>query len=147
MSSPGDRSGSVAPGPGYEALTSGVALWVDPDRVLLRVEGTRAAAVLNGLLSADVIALEPGDSTVSFVLTSRGRPVAVPVVVRAHDSILLDVTRAALQGLFDGQGRGILLRPGLDGDHVHAIGHMGWDTVTGGLGMNIGFGFGDGAKG
>ena len=94
-------SGSLAPGPGYEALTSGVAMWVDPDRVLLRVEGTRAAAVLNGLLSADVMALEPGDSTVSFVLTSKGRPVAVPVVIRAHDSILLDVSRRALRGLFD----------------------------------------------
>jgi len=76
-------------------------MWVDPDRVLLRVEGTRAAAVLNGLLSADVLALQPGGSTLSFVLTPKGRPVAVPVVVRADDSILLDVSRAALPGLFD----------------------------------------------
>jgi folate-binding protein YgfZ len=76
-------------------------MWVDPDRVLLRVEGTRAAAVLDGLLSADVTALQPGDSTLSFVLTSRGRPVAVPVVVRADDSILMDVSRVALPGLLD----------------------------------------------
>ncbi len=101
MSDPVSSSGSLAPGPGYEALTSRVAMWVDPDRVLLRVEGTRAAAVLNGLLSADVTALQPGDSTLSFMLTSRGRPVAVPVVVRADDSILLDVSRVALPGLFD----------------------------------------------
>jgi len=101
MSDHGSSSGSLAPGPGYEALTSGVAMWVDPDRVLLRVEGTRAAAVLNGLLSADIEALQPGDSTLSFVLTSKGRPVAVPVVVRADDSILLDVSRVALPGLFD----------------------------------------------
>jgi folate-binding protein YgfZ len=101
MTPPGSPSGSLVPGPGYEALTSGVAMWVDPDRVLLRVEGARAAAVLNGLLSADVLALQPGGSTLSFVLTSKGRPVAVPVVVCAEDSILLDVSRVALPGLFD----------------------------------------------
>ena len=101
MASPGVSSDRLTPGPGYEALTSGVALWVDPDRVLLRVEGTRAATVLNGLLSADVPALQPGDSTLSFVLTSKGRPVAVPVVIRTDDSILLDVSCAALPGLLD----------------------------------------------
>ena len=101
MSSPGSPSDTLAPGPGYEALTSGVAMWVDPDRALLRVDGTRAVAVLNGLLSADVAALQPGDSTLSFVLTSKGRPVAVPVVIRTDDSILLDVSRAALPGLLD----------------------------------------------
>ena len=101
MSSPEDAPEHLAPGPGYEALTSGVAAWVDPDRVLLRVEGARAAAVLNGLLSADVGALQPGESTLAFVLTSKGRPVAVPVVIRSDDSILLDVSRAALPGLLD----------------------------------------------
>ena len=101
MSSPEDAAESLAPGPGYEALTSGVAAWVDSDRNLLRVEGARAAAVLDGLLSADVEALQPGDSTLAFVLTSKGRPVAVPVVIRSHDSILLDVSRAALPGLLD----------------------------------------------
>ena len=101
MSSPEDAAESLAPGPGYEALTSGVAAWVDPDRVLLRVEGSRAAAVLNGLLSADVAVLQPGDAALSFVLTSKGRPVAVPVVIRSDDSILLDVSRAALSGLLD----------------------------------------------
>ena len=101
MSSPEDAAESLAPGPGYEALASGVAVWADPDRNLLRVEGARAAAVLNGLLSADVAALQPGDSTLSFVLTSKGRPVAVPVVIRTDDAILLDVCSAALAGLLD----------------------------------------------
>ena len=101
MSSPEDAAESLAPGPGYEALTSSVAAWVDSDRNILRVEGARAAAVLNGLLSADVEALQPGDSTLAFVLTSKGRPVAVPLVIRSHDSILLDVSRAALPGLLD----------------------------------------------
>ena len=87
--------------PGYEALTSGVGIWVDPDRTLVRIEGTMAARLLGGLLSADVEALRPGDSALSFVLTPKGRPIAVPTVVRLEDSILLDVSRAALPGLLD----------------------------------------------
>ena len=101
MSSSDASSAGFAPGPGYEALTSGVAAWVDPDRTLLQIEGTRAVAVLNGLLSTDVTALRPGDAALSFVLTSKGRPVALPVVLRLDDSILLDVSRAALPGLLD----------------------------------------------
>ena len=97
--------GNVAdsrPGPGYRSLISGVATWVDPDRVFLRIAGARADGVLNGLLSADVTALQqPGDATLSFVLTSKGRPVAVPRVIRLEDSILLDVSREAVNGLLD----------------------------------------------
>jgi len=87
--------------PGYEALTSGVGIWVDSDRTLVRIEGTMAARLLGGLLSADVEALRPGDSALSFVLTPKGRPIAVPTVVRLEDAILLDVSRAALPGLLD----------------------------------------------
>ena len=86
---------------GYAALTSGAALWVDPDRTLLRVEGPRAAHLLNGLLSADVEALRPGDAALSFILTPKGRPVAVPTVLRLEDAILLDIGRASLPGLLD----------------------------------------------
>jgi len=78
-----------------------VAVWLDPDRVLARVEGPRAGAALNGLLSADLEALEPGEAVLSFVLTARGRPVAVPRVVRLPQSFLLDLSRRALPGLLD----------------------------------------------
>lgn len=102
MSSPDGAGSDFHPGPGYEALNSSVAAWVDPDRVFLRVAGARVDGVLNGLLSADVTVLQqPGDSTLSFVLTSKGRPVAVPRVLRLEDSILLDVSREAVTGLLD----------------------------------------------
>ena len=94
-------SHSLVTSPGYAALTSSVAAWVDPDRTLVRVEGPRAARLLNGLLSADIEALQPGDATLSFILTPRGRPVAVPTVIRLEDLILLDVSRSALPGLLD----------------------------------------------
>lgn len=87
--------------PGYEALTSGVGVWVDPDRTHVHVEGSMAARLLGGLLSADVEALRPGDSALSFVLTPKGRPIAVPTVVRLEEAVLLDVSRAALPGLLD----------------------------------------------
>ena len=87
--------------PGYEALVSGVALWLDPNRALLVVEGPRAIAALNGLLSADIESLAVGEAALSFLLTARGRPVALPVVVRREEDLLLDVSRAALPGVLD----------------------------------------------
>ena len=84
--------------PGYEALTTGVALWRDPDRALLRVHGPRAVTALNGLLSTDLEALGEGQAGLSFLLTARGRPVAVPIVIRREADVLLDLSRAAVQG-------------------------------------------------
>ena len=89
------------PGDGYTALTESVAIWTDPDRVVVRIGGPRADRMLNGLLSTDITLLKPGDAALSFVLTSKGRPIAVPKVIRAQDAILLDVSRAALPGLLD----------------------------------------------
>ena len=71
------------------------------DRALIRVEGARAEGVLNGLLSADLGTLRPGEAALSFVLTARGRPVAVPTVIRLEEAFVLDVSRAALAGLLD----------------------------------------------
>ena len=101
MSPADDTRSGFHPGPGYAALISGAAAWFDPGRVFLSIVGARAAGVLNGLLSADGAALRPGDSTLSFVLTSKGRPVAVPRVLRLEDSLLLDLSREAVAGLLD----------------------------------------------
>ena len=86
---------------GYDALASAAALYEDPERAVFRIEGDRAARVLNGLLSADVEALGPGQATLTFILTSKGRPVAVPTLIRLESAFLLDVSRAALVGLLD----------------------------------------------
>ncbi len=93
--------GPPARTPGYDALVSGAAVWVGADRALLRVAGSRADAALNGLLSTDVAAVPIGGAAISFVLTSKGRPVAVPTVVRLEDAILLDVSRSAVSDLLD----------------------------------------------
>jgi folate-binding protein YgfZ len=78
-----------------------VALWEDPGRAFIRIEGARAGRVLNGLLSADVEAIGEGECRLSFVLSSRGRPIAVPRVVRRPDAYLLDTSREALPGLLE----------------------------------------------
>jgi folate-binding protein YgfZ len=101
MSKPDAATSGRTPGPGYEALISGAALWRDPNRVVARVEGERSVQMLSGLLSADIESLEPGEGALSFVLTSKGRPVAVPRVVRLEDGTILDVSRVALPGLLD----------------------------------------------
>lgn len=95
------RVGDTSSSPGYEALISGVASLVDGDRALLRIEGPKSVDLLGGLLSADIEALEPGDLSLTFVLTPKGRPIAVPTVVRLDDAVLLDVSRTALPGLLD----------------------------------------------
>ena len=113
--------------PGYEALVSGVALWPDPDRALLSVEGPRALAALNGLLSADVESLAVGEAVLSFLLTAKGRPVALPIVVRRDQDLLLDVSRAALPGVMDHFA--VYLPPRLARvsplDHLHRISVLG----------------------
>jgi folate-binding protein YgfZ len=91
----------LSTGAGYTALHETVAAWADPDRVLLRVEGARAASILNGLASADIQSLPVGGATLSFVLSSKGRPIAVPRVLRLEDSVLLDVSLEAVEGLLD----------------------------------------------
>lgn len=96
-----ERVASPEPGDGYRALTEAVAIWTDPHRIIIRVGGPRVDQMLNGLLSTDITLLQPGDAALSFLLTSKGRPVAVPKVIRTRDAILLDVSQAAFPGLID----------------------------------------------
>lgn len=86
---------------GYRALHSGLGAWTDPERVLLRVEGPRAPQVLGGLLSTDVASMAAGDAGLSFILNAKGRPLAMPRVLRLDSAFVLDVSRAALPGLLD----------------------------------------------
>lgn len=56
---------------------------------------------MNGLLAVDLGALPQGQAALSFVLTAKGRPVALPTVIRLEKAFLLDISRAALPGLLD----------------------------------------------
>lgn len=98
MNEPG---GAGSPGPGYAALHETIALWTDTDRAFLRVEGARAGRMLGGLLSADVASVSPETSLLSFVLDPRGRPLAIPRVLKLEDAFVLDISEAALRGLLE----------------------------------------------
>jgi len=96
-----ERAENPQPGDGYRALAESVAIWTDPHRVIIRVGGPQADRMLNGLLSTDITLLQPGAAALSFILTAKGRPVAVPKVIRLSDAVLLDVSRAAFPGIVD----------------------------------------------
>lgn len=94
-------SGFEGVGTGYTALRERLGLWNDPHRALLRVDGPRAQHMLAGLLSADIDSMASRSTALSFVLSAKGRPLAVPRVLRLNESLVLDVSRAALSGLGD----------------------------------------------
>lgn len=73
----------------YRALRHGVgAVWLDRD--VVEVTGDDAASYLQGQLSQDVEALEPGDSAWSFVLQPQGRVDAFVRVTRTSTGFLID---------------------------------------------------------
>ena len=86
----------------YETLTEagcGVLDSRDDGKLLLR--GGEAAGLLDGQLSNDIGALEPGRGCDSALLTGKGRIVAPVRVLRREDGYLLLTERATLQELFD----------------------------------------------
>lgn len=76
---------------GYESLRNGEA-FIRLDRDIVSVSGPDAATFLQGQLSQDIVALEPGGGARSLLLEPAGKVVAWLRVVRdADDSFLLDV--------------------------------------------------------
>ncbi|MFQ5888534.1 MAG: YgfZ/GcvT domain-containing protein [Gemmatimonadota bacterium] len=82
----------------YTSLTSSAAVVPNPDRVLLRVEGERAAEMLGGLVTNDVAKLSPGHAAYAFLLTPKGRPIADLRVLRLPGELWLDLPGAAADG-------------------------------------------------
>jgi len=75
---------------GYAALRQGAGI-VDLERDVVRVAGTDASKFLQGQLSQDVNAIEPGGSAWSLLLVPQGKIVALLRITReADDSFLLD---------------------------------------------------------
>ncbi len=60
----------------YEALTEGVALVDDSDRVIIEVTGDRARGMINGLVTNAIEVVAEGRSVYAFMLTPKGRALA-----------------------------------------------------------------------
>jgi hypothetical protein len=100
----------------YNALQTGAALVDRSQRGRIRVSGPRAAEMVTGLVTNDVIALAPGHGAYAAVLTPKGKIVADVRVVAcgagggdgadgqpagAVESLLIDSPARASAGLLD----------------------------------------------
>jgi folate-binding protein YgfZ len=76
---------------GYDDLVEDAGLFLDAGRRVWRIDGDRSLRALQGLLTADLVGPDPGSVVPSFVLTPKGRPIALLDVLKAEDHILLDL--------------------------------------------------------
>lgn len=82
----------------YRALHDGAVLVDCSDRSRLRLEGPRAAEVMSGLVTNDVMTLAPGEGAYAAALTPKGKVIADVRIFRAEEAVLADVSPAAAEG-------------------------------------------------
>src|SRR6478752_2933039 len=85
----------------YAAMTEGVALVDRSQSGKLALTGPEAKAFLNGQVSNEIEALEPGSGCYAALLTPKGKMLADLRVLDTGDELLLLCERPALQALFD----------------------------------------------
>jgi len=89
----------------YRVLREGCGLLDRSERGKLALTGEEAAEFLNGQVSNDVLALEPGRGCYAALLTPKGKMLADLRILAVPESddheLWLDTERSALQGLFD----------------------------------------------
>ncbi len=74
----------------YQSLREDAAIVDLPFRARVRATGADRIAFLQGMLSNDVAALQPGGGCHALLLTEQGKVVADLVVLAAGDAVLLD---------------------------------------------------------
>ena len=87
-------------------LTEDVGLVDRSDRGKLALTGSEAKAFLNGQVTNDVEALEPGTGVYAALLTNKGKMLGDLRVIDTAAELWLDTERVALQTLFDTIRRG-----------------------------------------
>ena len=79
----------------YSALRSGALIVDRSDRVRIRFGGQRAAELLTGLVTNDVLALEPGHGQYAAALTPKGKIAADIRIFADADGLLTDTSQRA----------------------------------------------------
>jgi tRNA-modifying protein YgfZ len=79
---------------GYRTIREGAALVTDAPRARIALSGKDRASYLHGLLTNDIVALQPGSGCYAAWLTPQGRMLTDLHVLEAGDMILLDVPAA-----------------------------------------------------
>jgi folate-binding protein YgfZ len=83
----------------FRALTTGVAVLPLPHRRWIRVEGSERVPFLQGQLTSDVAALEPGAGQAAAALTAQGRVEALVALYDAGDVLEIATDAAHLESL------------------------------------------------
>jgi folate-binding protein YgfZ len=86
---------------GYSAFRSGAALIDRSDRVRIRFGGSRAAELVTGLVTNDVLALTAGHGQYAAALTPKGKIAADIRIFADDDGLLTDTSARAAQGWRD----------------------------------------------
>jgi folate-binding protein YgfZ len=87
-------------------VTEDVALVDRSERGKLALTGAEAKAFLNGQVSNEIEALEPGTGCYAALLTNKGKMLGDLRVIDSGAELWLDTERASLQALFDTIRRG-----------------------------------------
>ena len=85
----------------YAAMTEGAGLVDRSQSGKLALTGPEARSFLNGQLTNDIEALEPGQGCYAALLTHKGKMLADLRVIDTRSELLLLCERPALQALFD----------------------------------------------
>jgi folate-binding protein YgfZ len=85
----------------YRALIDSVGVVDRSERGKLALTGSEAKAFLQGQLTNDIEALEPGSGCYAAFLTHKGKMLGDLRVLDLGDELLLDTERVALQELFN----------------------------------------------
>ena len=82
----------------YAALRSGALLIDRSDRVRIRFGGLRAAELVTGLVTSDVLALTAGHGQYAGALTPKGKIAADVRIFADDDGLLTDTSARASAG-------------------------------------------------
>lgn len=107
---PGLTTGNDAAGPGgYRALRENAALLTHEERAVIEIRGNDAREHFGGLLTNHVEALSEGEGAYTFMLTSKGRPVAemriLAVEIGDEEVLWADVPATCIEGCVEHLGR------------------------------------------
>jgi folate-binding protein YgfZ len=82
----------------YSALHNGALFFDRSDRTRMRISGPKAAELVTGMVTNDVLALVPGEGQYAAALTPKGKIVADLRIFAFDESFLIDTSAAAAPG-------------------------------------------------
>ncbi len=82
----------------YSALHNGALFFDRSDRTRMRISGPKAAELVTGMVTNDVLALVPGEGQYAAALTPKGKIVADLRIFALDDALLTDTSATAAPG-------------------------------------------------